>query len=294
MLNTNRAFIVGLFLTLQWFIATPVLALSDAVKIDIATGQLIAYLEQGNDAAVIAATEKLRTLKVEDSRLDFFDGEALFNMKQFSKAQSALETYVNATGRKAEFYQDAIILLGKLESMFDSTNAQAETNTRKQASLGTFESIANQFAQPEKTTTNEAGLTILVTNESMQSSQGVTGSYESSGSSIVIIQIGDEVNGTYDNGRGKISGTLLAGNVFSGYLIPHEDNPPPKCSKKKQGTKYWQSFHAAFTANGFSGQIRECSIFSDIRPWKATRVKTDNDEAQNKVMDQMLDELLAK
>ena len=116
---------------LQWFLIPSVsaFALSDAVKIDIATGQLIEALENGNDADVMNATGKLRELKVEDPRLNFFDGQALFNTKQYHKSQKSLESYVNTTGRKAEFYQDAITLLGKLELVVASVTEQSEVNT---------------------------------------------------------------------------------------------------------------------------------------------------------------------
>lgn len=133
MFKLSRSFLVCSLLVVQWLVIPPVFALSDAVKIDIATDQLIEALENGSDTAVIKATGKLRALKVDDSRLNFFDGQALFNTKQYNKAQSALEGYVNATGRKGEFYKDAVKLLGKLESMTTPTTRQKTISKIKPA-----------------------------------------------------------------------------------------------------------------------------------------------------------------
>ncbi len=95
-------------------------ALSNEVQIDIATSQLVEALEANNYLDTIKATKKLRSLDVKDVRLDFFDGQALFNIGEHQLSKAALENYVTQAGRESEFYSDAISLLAKLESLIES------------------------------------------------------------------------------------------------------------------------------------------------------------------------------
>ena len=112
--NTFRQFLPLMLIVFSVFYQ-PAYALSDQVKIDIATARLVDALENSNDAKVISAARELRSLNVDDARLDFFEGRALNNQGEVGSARVLLEKYATEAGSEGQYYRESISLLASMD-----------------------------------------------------------------------------------------------------------------------------------------------------------------------------------